>query len=110
MLLNADELQPYLQYAFDHFCRDLDVPFDFVQASFANNPIPSHFGGNILKLAINISDVWKDVVDGPTIFTELSFIVASSIMLASARSRTLGSADKVFPEFIEHNDYALDEF
>ena len=30
MLLEADELQPYLQYAFDHFACDLDCPFDFV--------------------------------------------------------------------------------
>src|ERR1700753_3562654 len=60
MLLNSDDLQPYLQYAFDHFSRDLDRPFDFVQASFANNPIPPSFGGNILKLAINIMEVWKN--------------------------------------------------
>ena len=90
MLLNSDELQPYLQHAFDHFSRDLDVPFDFVQASFANNPIPSDFGGNILKLAINIMEVWKDTLDGPAIFKELSYIVASCIMLDSARHRTLG--------------------
>jgi hypothetical protein len=91
MLLNSDELQRYLQYAFDHFSRDLDVPFDFVQASFANSPIPSDFGGNILKLAINILDVWKDRLDGPAIFRELTYIVASCIMLDSARRRTLGT-------------------
>lgn len=110
MLLNSDELQPYLQYAFDHFCRDLDFPFDFVQASFANNPIPSDFGGNILKIAINIMDVWKNKLDGPRIFKELSFLVASCIMLDSARHRTLGPAEKVFPEYIEHCDDALDDF
>lgn len=90
MLLNSDEMQPYLQHAFDHFCGDLDIPFDFVQASFANNPIPSDFGGNILKLAINIMEVWKDRLDGPAIFRELSYIVASCIMLDSVRHRTLG--------------------
>jgi predicted acylesterase/phospholipase RssA/energy-coupling factor transporter ATP-binding protein EcfA2 len=110
MLLNSDELQPYLQYAFDHFCRDLEVPFDFVQASFANSPIPSDLGGNVLKLAINVMDVWKDRLDGPNIFKELSFIVASCIMLDSARHRTLGPADKVFREYIEHCDDALDDF
>jgi hypothetical protein len=110
MLLNSDELDPYLQYAFDHFCRDLDVPFDFVQASFAHNPIPSDFGGNILKLAINIMDVWKDRVDGSYIFKELSFIVASCIMLESARHRTHGSAEQVFPEYLVHCDVALDDF
>jgi predicted acylesterase/phospholipase RssA len=110
MLLNSDELQPYLQYAFDHFCRDVDAPFDFVQASLANNPIPSTFGGNILKLAINIYEVWGDALSGALIFKELSFLVASCIMLESARHRTLGAADQVFPEYLEHCDDALDDF
>lgn len=110
MSVNSDDLQAYLQYAFDHFCRDLDVPFDFVQASFNHNPIPSDFGGNILKLAINIMEVWQDKLDGPTIFKELSYIVASCIMLDSARNNTLGPAEKVFPEYIEHCDDALDDF
>lgn len=85
MLLDADELQPYLQYAFDHFACDLDSPFDFVQASFVNSPIPSDFGGNILKLAINMMEEWECTVPATTIFTELSYLVASSIMLDSAR-------------------------
>jgi predicted acylesterase/phospholipase RssA len=110
MLLNSDELQPYLQYAFDHFSRDLETPFDFVQASFANNPIRANFGGNILKLAINIMDVWKNGVPGPSIFIELSYMVASCIMLDSARHRTPGSAGKVLPEYVEYCDTALDEF
>lgn len=110
MLLNSDELQPYLQYAFDHFSRDLERPFDFVQASFTNNPIPSNFGGNVLKMAINIMDVWKDKLDGPSIFKELSFMVASCIMLDSSRHRTLGPAEKVFPGYVEYCDDALDEF
>ena len=90
MLLDADELQPYLQYAFDHFACHLDTPFDFVQASFLNNPIPLDFGGNILKLAINMMDVWENQLDGPAIFKELSIMVASCIMLDSARHGTLG--------------------
>ena len=90
MLLDADDLQPYLQYAFDHFARDLDTPFDFVQASVVNSPIPLDFGGNILKLAINIMDAWKNKIDGQTIFKELSYMVASCIMLDSSRSRLPG--------------------
>ena len=38
------------------FACDLDNPFDFVQASFTNSPIPQDFGGNILKLAINLME------------------------------------------------------
>lgn len=104
MLLNSDELQPYLQYAFDHFSRDLEMPFDFVQASFANSPIPSDFGGNILELAINILDGWSDCLDGPAIFRELSYIIASTTMLDSARRKTLGKAELriVIRIFVEH--------
>lgn len=91
MLLDADELQPYLQTAFDQFACDLDTTFDFVQASFANSPIPLDFGGNILKLAINLMGVWENTIDGRTIFTELSYMVASCIMLDLARLKTRGT-------------------
>ena len=91
MLLDADELQSYLHFAFDHFTRDLDQPFDFVQASFVNSPIPLTFGGNILKLAINLMEVWENQLDGNTMFKELSYMVASCIMLDSARSKLRGT-------------------
>ncbi|KAL9618157.1 MAG: hypothetical protein Q9160_007107 [Pyrenula sp. 1 TL-2023] len=110
MLLNSDEMQPYLQYAFDHFSRNLDQPFDFVQASLSNNPIPSNFGGNVLKLAIDVMDLWRDKLDGPRIFKELSFMVASCIMLDSARHRTLGPAEKVMAAYVHYCDDALEEF
>lgn len=92
MLLDADELQPYLQYAFDHFACDLDSPFDFVQASVTKSRIPLDFGGNILKLAINIMEEWKNAADIQIIFTELSYMVASCIMLESARSKIRGQS------------------
>ena len=91
MLLDADELQPYLQFAFDHFSCHLDRPFDFVQASFIYNPIPSDFAGNILKLAVNMMEIWENKLDGEGIFRELSYMVASCIMLDSARSKTRGA-------------------
>lgn len=90
MLLDADELQPYLQYAFDHFALYLDTPFDFVQASFTNSPIPLDFGGNILKLAINLMEALPNKIDGPIIFKELSTMVASCIMLDSGRHKIKG--------------------
>jgi predicted acylesterase/phospholipase RssA len=110
MLLNSDELQPYLQHAFDHFCRNLERPFDFVQASQAFHPIPSNFGGNILKMAINIMEVWRNSLDGPSIFKELSFLVASCIMLDSARRRNLGTFEKVFGGYVHHCDDVLESF
>ena len=99
MLLDADELQPYLQFAFDHFACDLDNPFDFVQASFTHSPIPLDFGGNILKLAIRLMEVWENEIDGPTIFSELSYMVASCIMLDSARSKIRGDSTLVSPVY-----------
>lgn len=110
MLLNSDELQPYLQFAFDHFCRNLERPFDFVQASLAFHPIPSDFGGNIIKMAINIMDVWRNRLDGPSLVKELSFLVASCIMLDSARRRNLGTSEKVFGGYVHHCDDALETF
>ena len=91
MLLDADELNPYLQFAFEHFAKDLDSPFDFVQASFIHSPIPLDFGGNILKLAINLMEVWENELNGDSIFRELSYMVASCIMLESARCKIRGS-------------------
>jgi hypothetical protein len=89
MLLNAEELQSYLQCAFDHFARTLDVAFDFVQASFFNNPIPLDFGGNILKLAINMMEQKKHT-SGRSIFDKLSNMIASCIMQDSVRHNIKG--------------------
>jgi hypothetical protein len=90
MLLDGDELQTYLQFAFDHFSNNLDQAFDFVQASFIYNPIPSDFAGNILKLGVSMMDIWQHKLDGEGIFRELSHMVASCIMLDSARNKTRG--------------------
>ncbi|KAF2193812.1 hypothetical protein K469DRAFT_243687 [Zopfia rhizophila CBS 207.26] len=109
MLLRAGELQSYLQFAFEHFSSRLDVPFDFVQASFLNSPIPSDFGGSILKLAIKMVEQEEDP-DARVIFSKLSCMVASSIMLDSVRHKIKGNADSIFPLYIQHLDTALDDF
>ena len=90
MLLDVDDLQSYLQYAFNHYSSTLASPFDFVQASFINSPIPPDFGGNILKLAINVMDVLLGRASAKTIFRELSWMVASCIMFDSARRNKVG--------------------
>ncbi|KAF1956454.1 hypothetical protein CC80DRAFT_516035 [Byssothecium circinans] len=110
MLLDAEELQSYLQCAFDHFAHSLDVPFDFVQASFSNSPIPLDFGGNILKLAINFMHVWEYKADVQMIFQELSYMVASCIMLDSARNKIRGTATDIFPQYLPHIEAALENF
>jgi hypothetical protein len=89
MLLNAQELQSYLQCAFNHFAESLDVPFDFIQAAFLNNPIPSTFSGSVLKLAVTIMRSEKKP-QARAIFTKLSQLIASCILLDSVRHNILG--------------------
>lgn len=95
MLLDVEDLQAYLQEAFSHYTSTLDTPFDFVQASFRNSPIPPDFGGNILKLALNVMDILQVrsncLTDGRRIFAELAYVVASCIMLDNARHKTKGT-------------------
>ncbi|KAK0515924.1 hypothetical protein JMJ35_001958 [Cladonia borealis] len=90
MLSNSEDLQLYLQLAFDHFSQDLDTPFNFVEVALKTNPIPLDISGNILKLAVLIRDCrpsWKVV----KIFERLSLMVASCIMLDIHRHRRLGT-------------------
>ena len=90
MLSNGDDLQNYLQLAFDHFSRNLDTPFNFVEMALKSNPIPLDFRGNILKLAIAIKDHPSKRLSGPKLLEELSFMVASCVMLDIVRHRLMG--------------------
>jgi hypothetical protein len=92
MLSNGEQLQVYLQSAFDHFSNNLDTPFDFVKEAIKINPIPRDFRGNILKLAIAIRDHHRFLSqdDGPKVFKELSHMVASCVMLDFVRHGLLG--------------------
>lgn len=93
MLLDVEELYSYLQEAFNHYSNTLESPFDFVQASSRNSSIPTDFGGNILKLALDMMNTLRpeDNIDGRRIFSELSYMVASCIMLDSARHKNKGN-------------------
>jgi hypothetical protein len=93
MLLDANEFQSYLGYAFDHYARDLKIPFDFVQASFLHNPIPLNFGGNILKLVITMANKEKavDRSQAIAIFNRLGKLVASCMMLEIVRHNIPGA-------------------
>lgn len=95
MLSNSEDLQLYLQLAFDHFSQNLDDPFNFVEVALKINPIPSDFSGNILKLAVAIKanhPLWTLV----KIFKHLSLMVASCIMLDIGRHRRLGKQQSHF--------------
>lgn len=92
MLSNSEELDIYLQCAFDHFANDLDTPFNFMDVAFKINPIPLDFGGNILKLAVAMK---KSRYNDPrNIFRELSFMVASCILLDCSRQNLKGKLDR----------------
>jgi hypothetical protein len=90
VLLNVEYTQAYLQDAFNHFSKSIESPFDFVQASFTHSPIPDDFGGNILKLAVQLMEAWKDRATPRSIFEELSAMIASCIMLDATRHSKLG--------------------
>ncbi|KAI9690171.1 MAG: hypothetical protein M1822_009132 [Bathelium mastoideum] len=85
MLSNSDELNGYLQSAFDHFSQKLDTPFNFVEVAWKNNPIPNDFGGNILKLAVAVRNAGR-LTTGSRIFQELSAMVASCMVLDCVRN------------------------
>ena len=90
---NSDELQIYLQLAYEHFSKHLDVPFDFVEHAMKANPIPQDFGGNILRLALTIRDCFTSSfmpMSGEMIFKNLSHMVASCVMLDFVRHRLKG--------------------
>ncbi|KAI1367159.1 hypothetical protein F5Y08DRAFT_350010 [Xylaria arbuscula] len=112
MLLDVEDLNNYLQEAFNHYSNTLESPFDFVQASSRNSPIPPDFGGNILKLALDVMKIPKPErqTDARRIFSELSYMVASCIMLDSARHNNKGSASQIFPKYISHLDDAIENF
>lgn len=86
MLLNSDELGMFLQSAFDHFSQDLENPFNFIEVSLRNNPIPKDFGGNVLQLAIAVQQADRNTY-GEWIFGRLSYVVASSVLLDCVRNR-----------------------
>lgn len=89
MLSTTDELNTYLQAAFDHFSSNLDEPFNFVEVSLKANPIPFDFGGNILSLVRAVHQVYPDT-SGPWLFKSTSSLVASCIMLDCVRRNLKG--------------------
>jgi hypothetical protein len=92
MLLDVDDLQIYMQEAFTVFSERLESSFDFTRASLRNSRIPADFGGNILKLLRGVVDIWKNshMITARHIFSEVNFIIASCIMLDTARRRDKG--------------------
>ncbi|KAF6832216.1 hypothetical protein CPLU01_06315 [Colletotrichum plurivorum] len=115
MLATADKLQIYLRAAYDHFARDLSTPFDFIKEALKHNPIPQDFGGNILDLAISISQNSKDIAQkgGTTerIFEKMVPMISSCIMLDSVRQNLLGTTVQLLNDaYVEFCHIALEDF
>lgn len=110
MLTNADELNIYFQAGFNHFTTHLDIPFNFVEVSLVNNPIPFNFGGHILRLATTASARFQQEETNATwLFDRLAIMLASCVMLDCARFRK-GRMEDLFHNYESFFDYALAEF
>lgn len=109
MLLNIFDFHTYFQHALNHFCQHIDIPFDFCKASFSNGQLSSTFSQNLLAMAssmINLPNKPKPL----RIFENLSFLIASCILIHATRRNLLGSADRIFPMYVGQIDEVLLEF
>ena len=102
MVFDVEDLQTYLRDAFFVFAQSLDASFDFGKASLRIAPISADFGGNIFKLLLAITSKWNgdSGVSADQILTELSYMVASCIMLDVARHRKKGTPSGTVPVFL----------
>jgi hypothetical protein len=88
LLLSSDQFNPYLQFAFEHFSRTLDAPFDFVRVSSALNQIQPQVNP-VLCLIKDYRATWPkcDILD---LFIQVAPLVASAIMLDVVRRQLKG--------------------
>ncbi|KAF8852713.1 hypothetical protein BDZ45DRAFT_807214 [Acephala macrosclerotiorum] len=108
---NAEEFQSALSMGFDHFSSCLDEPLDFVQISCKSNPIPEDFGGNILRLALNmLFDPKMASKTGCDLFQHLGHMVASCIMLDYVRHEIKGTHSVLLLHYKESYSRALKDF
>lgn len=101
MLATAEKLQVYLQAAYDHFTKSLDVPFDFVREALRKFPIARNFQGNVLSLALAIRDNSTQEAlkeDAKRIFLAMAPMIASCIMLDAVRQNLLGTATRLLDD------------
>ncbi|KAM0714524.1 hypothetical protein Q7P37_009820 [Cladosporium fusiforme] len=111
LLIGAEELGGYLQSGFDHFVTHLDIPFNFMQVSLAQHPIPQDFGGHILHLCQILSSripSWEPA-EIQWMLGQLSAVLASCVLLDCARFRK-GQLDRLFQNYVGFFDYAITEY
>lgn len=105
MLLNSEVLPKFLNSAYDHFSRNLDMPFDFVEEACRHAPLPKDFGDHILNLiritynhrfasGIGKLSTMHDLMSASRtnlLMTQLSRPIAACVILAATRDRTQGT-------------------
>ena len=111
MLIGADELNVYLQSGFDHFTAHLDAPFNFMQVSLMRNPIPSDFGGHVLRLWATVSarSPSRSIKAVGEMFQQSIVMLASCVLLDCARFRK-GRLNELFAGYERFFDEAMAEF
>lgn len=107
MLLNAEQFNPYLQFAFNHFSSadGLDKPFDFIQASFLDAAVQPDFKSNICTVA---EIMLKKKLPLTSFLDDLGNLIASCIMFESTRNSRIGLATKLLPQYSQFFEPALD--
>lgn len=111
LLIGAEELGGYLQSGFDHFITHLDIPFNFMQVSLEQNPIPRDFGGHILYVCQILSSripSWEPA-EMQWMLGQLSVVLASCVLLDCARFRK-GQLDRLFQNYVGFFEYAITEY
>lgn len=82
-----EELDSYLQAAFDHFSATPEAPFNFIEVALKANPIPQSFADHIFVLA-RVSEnrkVYTSAREALDALMNLAPIIASCITLDCVR-------------------------
>lgn len=90
MLPDVDQFQMYVSLAFDHFSETLNEPFDYVKASLKHRPPPETLADNVLEFLVLIAEKCKLESNIEQLFVRVTDLVASCIILDSARKQHFG--------------------
>ncbi|KAA8902468.1 hypothetical protein FN846DRAFT_955469 [Sphaerosporella brunnea] len=100
LLLNSDDLNAYFGYAFDHFSRNGEQPFDFLAAALAHNPVRRTLTTHVVKAAVSLMvGTFRSSFE---LFKGLAPLIASSILLDVCRKnlpRKSLAAAKILEEY-----------
>ncbi|KAF2969406.1 hypothetical protein GQX73_g4164 [Xylaria multiplex] len=96
ILPDTDEFGIYISLAFDHFSQTLEEPFDYVKASLRHQPPLKTIADKLYAFAKLVAQRLGLEGGIEVLFTRLTEIVASCLMLDAARKRLFGQPDDWF--------------